>query len=351
MAFLSVDKIKIAGLSAAVPKNKISNRDYNWISTEEREKLIGITGIEERRFAEDGVTSSDLCFEAAEKLLETLRWKREEISLLIFVSQMRDFVVPCTSAILQDRLELSKNCLTMDIPYGCTGYLYGLSTAGSLMKNSNIEKALLLIGDVPTPYASYKDRSSFPLFGDAGTATALEKSNSENPFHFSLQTDGSGFEAIMIPDGGARNPTTAESLLPKEFSPEMIRNSCEINIDGSKIFEFALNEVDLNFQNHLAFRGFEKEDFDYFVFHQANKILNETLRKTMELKAEKVPYSLKLFGNTVTSSIPLTMVTELRDQLISEKMNLAIIGFGVGLSWGSAFIHTENLVCPPLIEI
>lgn len=352
MAIFSLPDIKIAGIAATVPKKELLNREYEWVSEKERENLVKLVGVEKRRVAEAGVTTSDLCLPAAEKLIEGLKWDRSEIELLIFVSQSRDYLIPATAGILQDKLGLSKSCAAMDISLGCSGYVYGLSVMGRMMAGGAIRKGLLLVGDVSTQTTSYKDKSTYPLFGDAGTATALEYDANAPNMAFNLQTDGSGYEAIIIPDGGIRNLATAETSFKEvEISEGIIRNNYHIALDGMKVFNFSITEVAPNIKKLFGFTGMEVNDIDYFIMHQANRIMNETIRKQLKADPEKYPYSIKDFGNTSSASIPLTIATQIAKEISANKLKLLLSGFGVGLSWGSVILETEHVYCPPLIEM
>jgi 3-oxoacyl-[acyl-carrier-protein] synthase-3 len=351
MAVFSIEGIRIAGISACVPKHVYHNIDYKWISKKEREQLIKVTGVEQRRIADDKTTTSDLCFAAAEKLIAEAAWNKSEIQILVFVSQSRDYPIPSTSCILQDRFGLSKTCITLDINLGCSGYVYGLSVIASMMRCSGIKKGLLLVGDISTKHISYKDKSAFPLFGDAGTATLIENTNKKEKIGFNLQTDGSGFDAIMIPDGGMRNHISKKSFEYKKISPGIIRHNIHLILDGIKIFNFALSEVIPNINVLLTEEKSQLENIDYFIFHQANLLINESLRKKLKLPKEKVPNTIHKFGNTSCASIPLTIVTELKKQVEKEKLNFLLAGYGIGLSWGAVTITMDSIICPDLIEI
>ncbi|MEI6122637.1 MAG: ketoacyl-ACP synthase III [Bacteroidota bacterium] len=350
MAFFSIPNTRIAGISTCVPKNIVANKDYKWIGAKERELLIKKIGVVEKRIVTKGMTASDLCFEAAKKLIEELRWNKEEIELIVFVSQSRDYLLPATACILQDKLGLPKSCLAIDINLGCSGYVYGLSTIANYIAHCNIKKALMLIGDV-TPLASYRDKTSYPLFGDAGAATALEYDETASPMCFNLQSDGSGYKAIIIPDGGMRNYPTKKSFEYKSYGKGIIRNKLQIALDGYAVFNFSLREVAPSVIALLNHFTIPIDSIDYFLFHQANLLINESVRKKLKLIPEKVPYSLNRFGNTSSASIPTTIVSELRQKVNAQKLKMLICGFGVGLSWGSVYTETENICCPEIIEL
>ncbi len=351
MAFLTIPNIRLAGLAAAVPKNTEHNRDYAWISIKERESLIKNIGVETRHVADKGVTTADLCVVAAEKLLTDLSWDRSGIDLLVFVSQSRDYLVPTTACIVQDRLGLPHSCIAYDIGMGCSGYVYGLSAVGSMMQSGAIRKALLMVGDISTITTAYRDKSTYPLFGDTGTVTALEFDPDAAPMQFNLQTDGSGYKALIIHDGGARNRLSRKSFEFKKFSKGIHRTPLNLELDGIAVFNFSLREVVPNIKSLLKQTGRTMEEIDYLVFHQANRLINETLRKMLKLEPEKVPYSLKEYGNTSGASVPLTMIAQLKEELRTRKTRLMLSAFGVGLSWGSVILETGPLCCPDVIEV
>lgn len=342
--------VRIAGVSACVPKITESNREYDWIPMKERELLIKTIGVETRHKAVIGQTASDLCFQAAQQLMNRLGWQPGEIELLIFVSQSRDFLIPSTSAILQDRMKLPQSCLTLDINLGCSGYVYGLSVIGSMMKTTGLKKALLLVGDISSLTCSYQDKSTYPLFGDSGTATALELKPGHPAMQFNLQTDGSGYEAIIIYDGGVRNVPSKKSFDPKQYGEGIIRNGMQVALNGIDVFNFSLREVVPNIKTTLTHFNRQLDEFDFLVFHQANRLINETIRKMLKAGPERVPYSLKDYGNTSCASIPLTLVTQLRETLESRPSKLLLSAFGIGLSWGTVLLETDGMVVPEITE-
>lgn len=351
MAFLTIDNIALKGVSSCVPKQKEYTTNYPFSSEQECKIFMNGTGVEERRVSPPEMTASDMCFHAAEKLISDLKIDKKEIKVMVFVSQSPDYFLPATAVILQDRLGLPKDCLAFDVGLGCSGYVYGLSIAGSLLKNIEEGYALLLAGDKSTFSAHPKDKSTHPLFGDAGTATILKKEQTETPMTFNLQSDGAGFESIIIRGGGTRIPYAATSLEDIEIEPGITRNGLSLEMNGIDVFNFSLREVKKNITSVLDKVNVPKEEIDYLVMHQANLFLNETVRKKTKIEQEKVPYSIQKFGNTSSASIPLTLVTEMRKSLQSENLKMIFSGFGVGLSWGSVYLHTSKVVVSDLIEI
>ena len=350
MAVFTVPDIKVKGISAAVPKEVEDNHHFPLLTENERALFIKTVGIRYRRIAPAGLTASDLCLSAAEKLLQDLNWNREDIKVLVFVTQTPDYIIPNTSSLLQHKLGLSKNCIAFDVNLGCSGYVYGLSIIGGLLQNMPGAKALLLVGDISSATISMQDKSTAPLFSDAGSATALEYA-AGGQIHFNLQTDGSEFDDIIIPGGGYRNQFNEKMLEYTEYEKGITRNQLHMKLDGVRIFNFGLREAAPNIETLLLEKNIEKDSVDYFVFHQANLLMLESVRKKLKAAPEKVPYSLYDYGNTSSATIPLTMVVKLNEQLRAGKVKSVLSGFGVGLSWGSAYIETENIVCPKLVEI
>ncbi len=348
MSLFQVPDINICGISACVPEDIFDNHNYDWISEKERDTLIKTIGIEKKHHARKGTTTSDLCYVSAQQLLEYLHWEPNSIDLLVFISQSRDYIIPATAGLLQEKLGLAKSCVAFDISLGCSGYVYGLSVIGSMINMGVAKRALLMTGDISTLNTSYSDKSAFPIFGDAGTVTAIEYSKGAGTMKFNLQTDGSGYDSIIIPDGGIRNFVEPHSFEMKEVSEGIIRNNLNIILDGVKVFNFSLREVKPNINKLLKEFETELDDIDFFIFHQANMLMNETIRKQLKIAPEKVPYSLKNYGNTSSASIPITIVTEISDKVKELKQKLLLSGFGVGLSWGSVLVETTNIICPPV---
>lgn len=350
MAFLEVKNVEIVGLSACVPKQKEDNCQI-YPKWGDYDSFIASTGINSHRVAPSNITTCDLCYESAKKLMTELQWNKDEIDALIFVSQTPDYVLPPTSCILQEKLELSQNCYTLDVSLGCSGWVYGLSVITSLMQNGTIKKGLLLVGDTISKICSKEDKSTYPLFGDAGSATALVYNQNASPFYFNLHTDGTGYNNIIVKDGGYRNPVSESSLRSKLVSEGIERNSLNLELDGMNVFSFGITKVPKCINELVEHFNLDKEKTDLFVFHQANKFMNEKICKKLKLDEEKTPLSLDEFANTSCASIPLTLVTRCQENLKNTSQSLIACGFGVGLSWGGVALKSNKICVPNLIEI
>ncbi len=351
MAFFSIDNISLKGIAAAVPKKELSNWDYTHISEQERKLLIKTTGIEKRRMVgNSGITTTDLCKEAAEKLLQETGTSKDNIQILVFVSQTPDYFLPASSITLQNRLGLPKTCMAFDINLGCSGYIYGLSAISSIMSVGKLKKGLLLCGDISSAGPPEEDKSVFPLFGDAGTATLLEFDSTATPMYFSCQSDGSGYEAIIVREGGMRKPFTVDSFTMVEKEKGISRASRNLELNGMAVFNFSVTEVPKSIQEFFTLTSTNPDSYNYFVMHQANLLMNETIRKKLKFPPEKIPYTLSKYGNTSSASIPLTIVSELKDK-VADEVSFLLSGFGVGLSWATVSLKTKGLVCPEIIEL
>ena len=352
MAFLSYSNIGIAGIAACVPKHKINNYHYTQYFEEDVvRKVVDKIGIYERRFADNNTCSSDLCFAAAEQLIADMKIDKNEIDVLIFISQTPDYRMPATAFLLQERLGLSKTTMAFDLSLGCSAFLYGLSVGFSLLHQPYIRKVLLLDGETRSKVYSPKDRKTAFLFGDAGAAILLEKGEKYGKSYFSLNSDGSMANTIKIDAGGYRIPSSKDTLRERivdEFGN--IRTLEQGYMNGDDVFNFVASKVPKDIKFLCSEVGDDIHSMDYYLLHQANDFMNKFLVKKLKLEASKVPSSIAKFGNTSSVSIPLTIVSELRDKMRGDK-KLLLSAFGVGLSWGTAILQMSDCCISSLIEI
>lgn len=351
MAYLKVNKVAIRGIGAAVPKNVINNVESykKWGDYSKVEKLIG---IKQRHVVTDNMCVSDLFYAAGEKIISELGWNKEDIDALVVVCQTPDYIQPPTACILQYRLGLSNSCFATDIPHGCSGWVYGLSIISSLMQNGFIKKGLLFSGDTTTKCVSHEDKSTWPLFGDAGTVTALEYTGKDDDeFKFSLNTNGAGYKDIIIKDGGYRNPFNEHTLDMVDYGDGIVRNANQLAMEGMSVFSFAISQAPKQVKELIEHFNVDAEAIDYYVLHQANMFIDEKIRKKMKLPKDKVLYCIQDYGNTSSGSIALTLASQIKEKLQNNHLKLIGSGFGVGLSWASVYFETEHVICPGVIEV
>lgn len=348
MATITYHNVGITAMSACVPQNVVHNKDLGYLIPEEEiEKTINYIGIKERRIADKGVCASDLCVEAAKKLFEDNAIEPESIDVLLFVSQTADYRIPATSPLLQHRLGLSKSTACLDITLGCSGFVYALSTAFAYASMDGVNRVLLLDGETFSKIVNRYDKVDWPLYGDGATATLIEKGIFKDSV-FMLNSDGAGENAVKI-KAGMRNPITAESLIDKQEQDGNIHNDLEVYMDGMDVFNFAMSVVPKDIKNISKIVGVSLDEIDYIIFHQANKFMTDFFVKRLKFNPDKVPYCIQRFGNTSSTSVPLTIVSELRGQFDASK-RVIMSGFGAGLSWATAYMELENCHISDIIE-
>lgn len=345
MSFLTIDKVKIVGLAACVPPTVEENLTLPIFTDEsEAKKVIASTGIERKRVVKPGTTASDLSFQAINKLLSRLHWSADSVDALIYVCTSRDYIAPITSAILQDRLGFRNDCYCLDLPLGCSGWVYGMSNLCSLLSHGQLKRGLLVCAETNSLNRSPKDKTVKPLFGDAATVTALEYDEEWNhPLQFSFGVDGSGYQAVWTKYGGTRNPVTPEALEEKEVSPGVIRRGIDMVVNGMDVFSFAIKVPPRSLQEFVDHFQIDLQKIDYLFLHQANRFIDDRIRKKLKLPEEKVPFCLQDYGNTNSASIPLTMVACKANELQNGLHDCLGCGFGVGLAWGCIRYTVENL--------
>ena len=352
MAFMKFNGVGITALAGAVPSTVIENYRYTQYFPEDQvREVVDKVGIFERRFADSNTCSSDLCFAAAEKLFADNDVNREEIDLLVFVSQTPDYRMPATSILLQHRLGLPSSTIAFDVNLGCSGFLYGLSIVYSFMERSGLKKALLLDGETRSKVYSPKDRRSAFLFGDGGVAALIERDEKFGESYFSLNSDGSRGDLIKINGGGYRMPSSEETLRERVVDEYgNIRSEEHGYMNGGDVFNFVIREIPRDIKKTLEWSGEDIQSLDYYVFHQANNFINSYLAKKLKLDVSRIPSTIAKYGNTSSVSVPLTIVDALKGELQGRKRML-LSAFGVGMTWATAIISFDNCKISDIVEV
>lgn len=352
MAILNFSNVGISALSACVPSNVIDNYKYTqYFSEEEVKKVVDKIGVYERRFVDEKTCASDLCYAAAERLIVDNNINRNEIDLLVFVSQTPDYRMPATSILLQNRLGLPMSTIAFDVNLGCSGFLYGLSIVYSFMQKNGLRKALLLDGETRSKVYSPKDRRSAFIFGDAGVAALIEYDERFGNSHFSLNSDGSRGNLIMIPGGGYRNMSSVETLKERVVDEYgNIRSGEQGFMNGSDVFNFVIIEIPKDIKRLFNAVGEDLMQMDYYVFHQANNFINSFIAKKLKLDQSKIPSTIQKYGNTSSVSVPLTIVDQLKNKLNGNN-KLMLSAFGVGMAWATAILNFNDCKISDIVEI
>lgn len=352
MAFLEYNNVGISAMAAAVPHTVINNYEYTqYFPANQVKEIVDKVGIYERRFADEHTCSSDLCFAAAEKLIADNHIDRSEIDLLVFISQTPDYRMPATSVILQNRLGLPNTTIAFDINLGCSAFMYGLSVVFAMMQNSHLRKALILDGETRSKVYSPKDRRTAFLFGDGGVAALVERNDNFGKSYFSLNSDGSREDLIKINAGGYRNMSSVETLKERVVDEYgNIRNDEQGYMHGGDVFNFVIREIPKDIKRLLEHANVDKDSLDYIILHQANNFINSYITKKMKLDLAKIPSTIEKYGNTSSVSVPLTIVSELKDKLHGHK-KILLSAFGVGLTWASGIIELQDCSISDIVEV
>ena len=352
MAFLKIPNVAVKGISACVPPIVEENKDIPFYSPEEAGKVIESTGVERKYIVGDsGLTASDLCLKACEKLIEDLGWERDSIDLICNVTQTSDYTNHPNVFVLHEKLGLKKDCMSLDLYHGCPGWVVGLSTVASLISLGSLKRALLLDGDNITSVQYAQDRESRPLFGDAGTATALEFDEQAVPLLFQTGTNSEDGVALIHKTGGMRQPHTLESYKQElgMLSGELSTEGVDDLMDGMSVFSFGISTPPKSIKQLCEHFNISIDDVDKLVLHQANMFMVKKIAKKLKISDEKVPSCLKNYGNTTSTSIPLTIVTQCAIDYSTKKQKTLACAFGTGLAWATVYFESENIICPSVI--
>lgn len=333
-----MEKAYIKDIAYYLPETIVTNEDIVQEFPEwSVEKIASKVGVNQRHVAAVNETSADLAYFAAESLFKQGKVNKDEVDYVLFCTQSPDYFLPTSACILQHKLGLRRNIGALDFNLGCSGYVYGLSMAKGLIVGGIAKNVLLLTGETYNKYLHPKDKGNRTIFGDAGTATIISTSGMAEIGNFSLGTDGSGAENLIIKTGGLRCPQKKDDLNFDENGNPL--SSDYLFMNGSEIFTFTLDNVPPLINDTLEHNGLKKEEIGLFVFHQANKYLLNFLRKKIKIEQEHFYYCLTEYGNTVSNTIPIALRNAIDECSIKEKMKVLIAGFGVGYSWGGTILH------------
>ncbi len=347
MAIFSLKGVSIEGIACAVPDNVVDNFSFiDKYSREYVEKFIQTTGVKETHRTTANQTASDLCYIAAKELIEKKGINTDEIGACIFISQTPDYRLPATACVLHKRLGLNNECVAFDINLGCSGWVYGVNAVGALLMASNIDNALFLFGDTNVKTISPEDKSSYMLFGEAGSATLLTR-NKDVTIDSHLCTDGTGYRAIIQYAGAYRNPEGDRNCF--EWGDGNIRSDYDAYINGTDVFSFTITQVPKLIKRYMKSEGLSPNEFDGLILHQANMYIMQQIAKKTGFSEEKLPITIDRFGNTSGTSIPLTLCDKYSS--ISDKnLRFLCCGYGIGLSWGVLDLRINSSDIFPIVE-
>ncbi len=330
---------KISHISCYYPNKVLSNSDLHAeFPNLKIKELTRLTGVTSRHICNADETSLDMGVAAAENLFKDTLFDRDKIDYVIFCSAGGDYITPASACIAHEKLKLSADCGAFDFNQGCTGYIYGLSMADSLISAGNASNILLITSEAISKSIHPKDSSNRAIFGDAATATLIVKSDNSGAGKFIFGTDGSKYDKIIIKHGRERYPLPENSEQDYTDNYGNILNGANFFMDGSEVFNFSVNTAPVLVNKILETNKLKITDIDFFVFHQANQIILETLGKKLKIPEEKLIIEIMETGNTVSSTIPIALQKAITAGKIKKGNTIMIAGFGVGFSWGGTLI-------------
>lgn len=351
MALSVFKKVKIKGITAAVPRMRVNNlTDHLFCSPEDRQKIVDLTGVSEYRKAPQEICASDLCVTAARHLLDGLGQEGSSIEGIIFTTMTPDYRVPSTACVIQHNLKCPTSVVAYDINMGCSGYVVGLYNACALIHGAGLKRVLLLAGDTQTKLCHSQDKNVVFILGDGGTATLLESGAEDDQVTIELMTDGGRFKNLYVPAGGFRKPSDDETRQVRERPDGGVRADDNLYMNGMEIFKFSSTDVVKSLAAFMETAKLSPDGVDYLFLHQANKFMNDKIASKLKFAKEKVPYSIGNYGNTGSASIPLTVAHHFSQNNSEGRKRCLLCGFGVGLSWGMADVTLNDLYTLPVIE-
>jgi 3-oxoacyl-[acyl-carrier-protein] synthase-3 len=338
---------KISGILTVLPANEVPFEaeiaNYS-VSPAKSMKLKLAMGYNKHRIVAGDVCASDLCVFGLEHLFAEGLLKKDDIDALVLVTQSPDHFMPATSNIIQGRLGLKQDVLCLDICQGCAGYEIGLLEAFLLLGQESIGKVVLLNADVLSRKVSRRDRNSFPLIGDGASITVVERGDAGSEIHANLKMDGSRADALIIPAGGFRCPSTPDTCAMAEDENGNLRAKDHLVMQGDAVFNFVQVEVPPMIESLLASAGLPLDAVDYFMFHQPNKFMLHKLADKMNVGYDRMPANIvENFGNASGVTVPVAITFNLGERLTREKLKICMAGFGVGLTWSSILMDIGPL--------
>lgn len=338
MALLKYENVGLRAISATVPHRVVKTREMtDYYSEEEIEKFVSATGVEERRFVDPDQCASDLCYNSACQIFDETEIKREDIDVLLFISQTPDYKIPGTSIILQDKLGLKKDTIVYDINMSCSGFIHGLLMAYNFLQNPALNNVMIMVGDTLTKLISLRDKGTGKLLGDAGTVAVVGRGTQYGESYFSMRTEGDNIESVIVKAGGSRMPSSEETFKMQEWEDGSVRNLEQIIMVGDDVFSFAISALPRDIKRLLEYAEQDINDVDIYAFHQANNFMSNYVAKKAKADPAKILHSIQKYGNTAGTSIPLCLV-ENRER-VKPGSKVLMNAIGAGFVYGTVLLN------------
>ena len=345
---------RISSIVSVVPKEEYRFDDeyslYKMTETQAK-RFKKMMSLDRHRIAPPEVCASDLCLFGVQQLLEAGVLKKEDIDAVVFISQTPDYILPATSNVIHGKLGLDSDVICLDINQGCSGYLTGMMQAYQLLEIPAVSKVLVLTGDTSSKLVDRRNRISYPITGDAGAETVIERCAEEKPVYMDVKNDGSRYKALLIPGGAFRMPSSAKTLELREVEEGVIKCLEHADMDGAAIFNFTMDDVPPQIEAVLAFSGNTKDSIEHFFIHQPNPFIVTQMAQKMKIPPEKIPNNVvSLYGNCSSTTIPLNITLNAAESMLAGTHRVCLSGFGVGLTWISAVLDLGPLDFCKLVD-
>jgi 3-oxoacyl-[acyl-carrier-protein] synthase-3 len=320
-----------------LPEKIVTNKDLEeQFKKWEADKIYKKIGIAQRHVVGPQETAIDLAYDAACKVLTHV--DKEDIDFLILCTQSPDYFLPTSACVLQEKLGLGKHIGAFDFNLGCSGFIYGLAITRGLINTGVAQRVLLIMSETYTKHIHQLDLANRTIFGDGAAAAVVEKSNKEQIFDFVLGTDGSGWQNLIVPNGGMKHPNDPHAPEVSNASGDISSANC-LYMNGPEIFNFTIDAVPVAVNDVLKKNNLTFKEIDYVIFHQANKYMIDFLRKKLHIPGDKFFMDMTDTGNTVSATIPIGLKKSLDRKVIKAGDKVLLCGFGVGYSWGATIIE------------
>ncbi len=339
------NNVKISSVKTVIPEKFIDIDDELEFFDNNPKKLARakkMAGYGRRYLLDEGLTVTDMCVDAAEKLFDETDTKRDDIDLLIFVNQKPDYKEPCDACVAHGRLNLSKDCVTLDLSHGCSGYPHALWTAHALIASGAVQKCLLLAGDLPSRTIHIKNRKIAQIFGDAASATILECTSDKRAAYFLLGSDGQGWDKLVIPFGGTRLPIKNDVIdLELEDKDGNVWTIEQGLMQGEDIFRFSADVGPKIIHDVMSYANMDMNAIDYFAIHQANKQIVDNIIAKAQIPIEKATTeTFTKYANNSTNSVVTVLCDQLKDRSLRHVL---MCTFGIGLSWAACIVDWSGV--------
>ena len=348
-----IKHFRISGLgvtTGSIRRNFIADGQAQGVPLLQLERIAKTIGLRDRMVAAPDITALDLCEDAAQRLISEMGLDVSSIDALIFVTQTPDHSQPNNASLLHGRLGLSKSAFAFDLALGCSGWVAGLHQAALLCAHGGAGRVLLCAGDTLSRLTNPKDRAADPLFGDAGSATIVERTGQPTAMHFILGADGKGAQSIIVPAGGARQPANELTHIEKADASGNRHHAENLHMDGAEVFNFSLREIPPAIESVMQHAGYAANSADALILHQANKFIVDSVAQKVGFTKVQAPSGIvEKFGNQSSASIPCALIDALGEVLAEKSLKLVGCGFGVGLSWAAFAGEVGPLTVVPVL--